>query len=97
LYYRRIEFVVPDGYKIADASKLKMDFKHTNDKGKVTMEFKSEYKVQGNKLIVDCTEYYRQISYPVELFEEFRKVINAAEVINAAADFNKIAIVLEKS
>lgn len=91
LYYRRIEFVVPDGYKIADASKLKMDFKHTNDKGKVTMEFKSEYKLQGNKLIVDCTEYYRQISYPVELFEEFRKVINAA------ADFNKIAIVLEKS
>ncbi len=35
-------------------------------------------------------ETYHEIKYPLGLFETFKKVINAA------ADFNKVVLVLEK-
>ena len=55
-----------------------------------TMEFTSKYKVSNNQLIVDVNEFYNQISIPLESFESFRAVINAA------ADFNKITLILKK-
>lgn len=91
LYYRRINFTIPAGYKIAaeSLSKLKMDVEHKVGSD-VVCKFMSDYKLNGHELVVDCTEYYAKIDLPVDQFEGFRKVINAA------ADFNKITIVLEK-
>lgn len=89
-YYRRIEFTIPDGYKISNPEGINLDVAHKDEKGSVTMAFKSEYKITGQKLVILCSEFYNQLSYPVKDFEEFRKVINAA------ADFNKITLVLEK-
>lgn len=54
------------------------------------MEFTSKYEINGNNLMVTCNEYYDEISVPIERYEEFRTVINAA------ADFNKITLVFEE-
>lgn len=89
-YFRRIEFTIPDGYKISNPESIKINVFYKNPNGKTTLEFKSDYLIEGNKLIILCTEMYDQISFSVDLFEEFRKVINAS------ADFNKITLVLEK-
>ena len=47
-------------------------------------------KVTGNVLDIEVTETYHEILYPLSQFETFKKVINAA------ADFNKVVLVLEK-
>jgi hypothetical protein len=86
-YYRRIEFVVPQGYKITNAETLKMNVEMKVD-GKVSCAFTSDYELKGNTLVIVSREYYNHDYYPRERFEAFR------QVINAAADFNKKTLVL---
>jgi hypothetical protein len=88
-YYRRIEFDIPDGYTILNVEDLKMKVEMVYD-NKVSCCFLADYELLANKLIVHSTEYYSQLEYPLEEFESFRKVINAA------ADFNKKTILLKK-
>ncbi|MNW11664.1 hypothetical protein D3C71_2091700 [compost metagenome] len=51
--------------------------------------FKSTVKVTDNKVIITVDEKYKSISYPKEVYQEYRKVYNAS------ADFNKASIVLK--
>jgi hypothetical protein len=86
---RTIVFEVPAGYQVKNLQDLNMAIEH-KDAGELTMGFVSSYKVEGSKVIVDVLETYKKLTYPISQFEEFKKVINAA------ADFNKIVLVLEK-
>ncbi|HRG10897.1 MAG TPA: hypothetical protein PLJ08_20150, partial [Cyclobacteriaceae bacterium] len=52
--------------------------------------FVSDYTQQGSMITVKISEYYKQLYAPLDRYEDFRKVINAA------ADFNKITLVLMK-
>ncbi|MFN3403019.1 MAG: DUF3857 domain-containing protein [Cytophagaceae bacterium] len=88
-YHRIIEFEVPAGYKVMNPEILNMDFYLQDDGDKVAV-FNSKYKVEGNKYTIEVTEYYKKLWLPVSKFQDFRKVINAA------ADFNKLTIVLQK-
>jgi len=88
-YKRILNIKIPDGYKITNLSDLNMDYSSSKD-GRNTMEFTSKYELNGNSLKVTCYEYYDEISVPLERYEEFRTVINAA------ADFNKITLVFEE-
>ena len=88
-YYREISLTIPEGYVISNLQDLNMDVYFEN-KGVKTLEFKSEYELSGNKLIVKVNEYYDQINIPKENYEQFRAVINAA------ADFNKKVLIFEK-
>ena len=88
-YKRILNIKIPEGYKITNLSDLNMDYSSSKD-GKNTMEFTSKYEINGNNLMVTCNEYYDEISVPIERYEEFRTVINAA------ADFNKITLVFEE-
>lgn len=90
LYHRTLRFTIPEGYRIKNADDLKLNIV-ISDKGTDAYGFVSTYKIEGSQLVVDVNEYYKQLSFPKERFEEFRKVINAA------ADFNKIVLVLEKN
>jgi hypothetical protein len=54
------------------------------------MKFFSQYSLEGEELLIFVEEYYKKITYPVEQYTAFQKVINAA------ADFNKVALVLKK-
>lgn len=85
-YRRTLNFSVPAGYQLKGLEKLNMNIT-TDDK---SMGFISSYKMEGDKLVVTVDEYYNVTRLPVSAYEPFRKVINAA------ADFNKIKLVLEK-
>ncbi|WP_430813409.1 DUF3857 domain-containing protein [Carboxylicivirga sp. RSCT41] len=89
-YYRTIEMEIPEGYEIENAESLNMKVTMDYD-GKESSAFLSSYTIEGNKLRVYSEEFYRDYHYPVEEFEAFRKVVNAA------ANFNKRTIVLKKT
>lgn len=86
---RLISFEIPDGYSIKNLTDLNFKIVESNDE-KSTMGFVSTYTISGNKLTVKIHEYYQRPEYPIEKFSIFQKVINAA------ADFNKVVLVLEK-
>jgi hypothetical protein len=88
-YVREVKITIPKGYAIKNPQELKMDvsFKDGNQE---PFLFRSDYKLEGDQLTISIDEFYKQIYAPVEKYEDFRKVINAA------ADFNKITLVLEK-
>jgi hypothetical protein len=86
---RKITFDIPEGYSIRNLDEINMNVKQTKE-NVVTMGFVSTYKVVNNVLEVYVMESYRDLLYPLNEFETFKKVINAA------ADFNKIVLVLEK-
>ena len=75
---------------VSNLNDLKMHIDHRNG-DEVTMIFKSDYSVSGNTVTVIIEEFYKELNYPTEEFPDFRAVINAA------ADFNKKVLVLERS
>jgi hypothetical protein len=90
-YYDRVITVeIPDGYKLEGLEALVKDthVKDGNDKDQAF--FTSNYKLEGNKLIINITESYNSLEIPISGYEDF------AKVVNAAADFNKITLVLSK-
>lgn len=89
-YLRNISVTIPEGYEIQNLQDLVLNENANNEEGETVYSFVSSYKLEGNKLTVEVTEFYDKIYYPVEKFEDFRKVINAA------ADFNKIVLVMKK-
>lgn len=89
-YERTINITIPEGYKIANLDDINIDNEYANKKGKVVLSFKSFYELEGNVLKIKANEYYKVNRIPVELYEDYRRVINSA------ADFNKITLVLVK-
>lgn len=89
-YDRKIIFTIPDGYKALNLERLNIHEAYANEEGETIMEFKMNYSIDGNKVIVEGVEYYKDIYYPVEIYKDYQRVINAA------ADFNKVVVVFEK-
>ncbi len=87
-YKRVLKFHVPDGYTPKGLEKLKMNI---IGEDKAQMGFTSDYTLEGNVLTVTVNEYYTQTHLPATSYEPFRRVINAA------ADFNKLKVILEKN
>ncbi len=88
-YHRVITFIIPDGYQIKNLDQLNFSVQPFKDK-KDAASFVSTYTLVGNKLTVTCDEFYRQIHFSLAEAENYRSVVNAA------ANFNKIVLVLEK-
>lgn len=88
-YKRTLDFVIPEGYTIANLDALTMNITSSLE-GKITMAFTSKYSLINNVLHVEVEEFYDEIIVPKARYEEYRAVINAA------ADFNKITLVLQK-
>ena len=86
---RTIEFKIPEEFQIKNLDELNITHVYP-DATNQTMGFVSSYKLEGNLLKIHISEDYRQVYYPVAQYQEFRKIINAA------ADFNKIVLLLEK-
>jgi hypothetical protein len=94
LYYphalvRDIELTIPDGYKVANLDDININQVY-KDGDVITMGFVSRYELSGNTLKIKIEENYRNVTYPIEQYEVFKKVINAA------ADFNKVVLILDK-
>lgn len=88
-YTRKIKIILPDGATIKNLDKFVMDFK-TDLNGKTEAAFTSNYTQNKNEITVENTEFYNLINYPLTSFEQYKAVINAA------ADFNKIVVIVAK-
>jgi hypothetical protein len=86
-YTRNIKVLLPKGATIKNLDKFVMDYK-TQINGKTEAAFISKYTKKGDEILVENTEFYNIINYPLNKFEDYKAVINAA------ADFNKIVIIL---
>jgi hypothetical protein len=85
-FYRSIEVLLPDGYTVTNLEKLNSSIE-TEDKSSV---FHSSYTLENNVLKVTISEYYNRIHYSLDEYEAYKSVINAA------ADFNKVVLYLDK-
>jgi hypothetical protein len=88
-YFRIIEFTIPKGYRCNDISSLIMDATLDDGSG-ISARFTSKAEIVNNIIKVEIIEFYNKIEYPVKLYDAYKAVINAA------ADFNKASVVLEK-
>lgn len=86
-YRRQIVVNIPEGKTIKNPEILNMNVASNMD-GDDT-KFVSTYEIKGNQLIVTITEVYNRINYSVKDYPIYEKVMNAA------ADFNKLVLVIE--
>jgi hypothetical protein len=89
-YHRTIRFDVPAGYTVRNLKDLNVDVKAGGDAAKPDFDFRSSYVQEGQTVTVTVSENYRQVRWPKADFEAFRAVVNAA------ANFNKVVLVLDK-
>jgi hypothetical protein len=88
-YIRNIKVNLPEGYKVRGLETIKKSIM-VDQSGKKIMGFVSDYKQVGNILTITIDEYYNEVLLPLSQYDDFQKVINAA------ADFNKVTLILEK-
>jgi hypothetical protein len=86
---RTLNFIIPAGYTINNPNDLKISQTYSEG-GELSMGFVSDYEIKGNVLKVHVMEQYRKTDYPLSVFPDFRRVIDAS------SDFNKVVLVLEK-
>lgn len=89
-YSRLLKINIPKGYRINNLEALKMQVEY-KDGNRIPFLFVSDYTMSGDVLTIKIEEYYKELYAPLERYEDFRRVINAA------ADFNKITLVLIKN
>lgn len=86
-YFRTLTINIPEGYKITNLDDINIDNSYSKN-GKEVFSFKSSYKLEGNKLTVIANEHYKENIVKVAMYEDYRTVINSA------ADFNKIVLLI---
>lgn len=87
-YERTINIKIPEGYKVSNLDDIKIENSYVK-KGKKVLSFLSDYSIKDNILTITANEYYKMNIVAASEYEEYRKVINSA------ADFNKITLILE--
>ncbi len=87
-YYRTIYVDIPEGFNVANLDDINIKNAYSEN-GLEYFSFHSYYEIKGNKLKITADEFYRKNIVRPELYEQYRKVINSA------ADFNKITLVLQ--
>jgi hypothetical protein len=88
-FYREISFTVPEGYSVTNLDAINMNITDS-DSTEHSLIFHSYYTQTGNTVNVIVEESYQRVHYPLEVYDDFRKVINAS------ADFNKVVVYFEK-
>ena len=88
-YERILNVEIPEGYKIINPEALIMKTELIEN-GDVAAYFYSDYTLTEKELTVKCNEVYKKSLFPAEKYSEY------VAVINAAADFNKIVLILKK-
>lgn len=87
-YLREIEIEIPEGYSVSNLNDINIDNFYEKD-GVKLMVFKSFYTQKNNILKITANEFYKLNFIDVDIYEDYRKVINSA------ADFNKIILIFE--
>jgi hypothetical protein len=87
-YFRTLNLQIPEGYKIANLNDINIKNSFVKD-NKELLIFDSYYEVKDNVLVITADEHYRENIIEPANYEDYRTVINSA------ADFNKLVLVLE--
>ncbi len=87
-YVRKIVVNIPEGIKVKNPEILNFNIV-SNDEKALQSGFVSSYELTGNQLVVTINEFYNKVNYTVAEYEQYEKIINGA------ADFNKLVLVLE--
>ncbi|MDT0690263.1 DUF3857 domain-containing protein [Salegentibacter sp. F188] len=87
-YYRNINIEIPKGYRFANLDDINIDKKYSKD-GKEILSFNSFYNVKDGIVHITADEHYRVNIIETARYEDYR------DVINSAADFNKLTLILE--
>lgn len=87
-YFRTINIKIPAGYKIVNLDDININNSYSIGDKKI-VSFHSFYELNDNIVKITADEHYRENIIDVSLYEEYRKVINSA------ADFNKLTLVLQ--
>lgn len=88
-YIRRIRVTIPATHQFNNLEGLKLNF-DVMENGKSEAGFHSHYTMTDTELDIYIHEYYNKINFPVTLYNDYKNVINAA------ADFNKVKIIISK-
>lgn len=86
---RTIRVKIPESYKVSNPEILNKNILE-KENGKEVMGFVSSYELKGKELLIHIREFYDKMELPASEIDPF------VRVINAAADFNKLILVLEK-
>ncbi|WP_298117046.1 DUF3857 domain-containing protein [Flavobacterium sp.] len=89
-YKRNVKLILPENVTVKNLEKFDLSFE-TKINDKVEAAFYSKHSKNGNIINVENTEFYNITKYPLDKFESYK------DVINAAADFNKVIIILSKN
>ena len=81
-----IKMPIPQNYAMEGLESLVVQKRHLDSSGKLTAKFESNYTIENKTLIITIEEFYKTHEFEKNLYGSFR------EVINAASDFNKAAI-----
>jgi Domain of Unknown Function with PDB structure (DUF3857) len=81
---------IPAGYKVLNLNALetRMEYFDRENKKIPLCSFKTDYSVKNNKLVLNVSAVFAQSHIRLRDYESFKKVVNAA------ADFNKVAIII---
>ncbi len=88
-YRRKLVMVAPEGYSFAGTEALGQSLHFSDSTGHKLMGFEAQWTLQSDTLVAEIHEYYAITDLPASWFGSFQ------QVINAAADFNKISVLLE--
>jgi hypothetical protein len=89
VYKRKIIVNIPKGYTVAGLDKVDLTIL-PSELSESNLAFKTTHQIVGDQLIIYNTEYYNEEFIAKKYYDDYQKVVNAA------ADFNKIILVLEK-
>lgn len=81
-YYRNIKIEIPQGYDCNDFQHLNMEVFDASQTENAQAMFRSQVKKEGNYIIITSFEYYNQLYYPVESYQSYQNVVNAAAAFN---------------
>ncbi|MEM6687471.1 MAG: hypothetical protein AAF617_16955 [Bacteroidota bacterium] len=87
-YNYEIVVTIPTEYEVEGLESLIIKKELLDAEGNQKCKFESNYTMDGNKLTITIEEFYKEFEYDIAEYEGFR------EVINAASDFNKAAILM---
>lgn len=88
IYNRTISFEVPEGYIVSGLENLEIIEEYPIENP--VIGFVSKYSQDGNVVNITVNEYYNEVNFSKDKIDGFRRVINAA------ANFNKIVVFIEK-
>ncbi|MEQ8471283.1 MAG: DUF3857 domain-containing protein [Marinoscillum sp.] len=88
-YYREITIKIPEGYKVENPESINL-LEEVKSGDRSIYLFDASHSIDGQVIKIKIDEWYDQVHYPLADFEAFRKVVNAA------ADWNKVTLVLKE-